>query len=280
MGLEGKIVFACARVVVPPEIALDDAGTKSNMKLSIIVPTEKTPDHLVSRCLRSIGRLCTEHEVITIAGKTLCEARNEGLRHAQGEWVMFVDADDEVLAESIDAIILETQQKVDMYIFGVMTKWGRFGTKWYAMPNGDIRAMNHNLTLRYAWNKIYRRSFLCQHNLLFEIGTEPSEDVIFNLKCMLAKARIRCVDSIGYIYHKRMGSVMFCHIPTLEAARKRENDLWLEYGMPELRWSASALKKNIWYNKWLRGGECRPPIKWRLYHSMITVRRLLRFVGV
>ena len=62
--------------------------------ISAVIPVFKTPLELRRRCLDGLRGL--ECEIIEVDGLPLVEARNEGLRKAKGEWVWFVDADDEV----------------------------------------------------------------------------------------------------------------------------------------------------------------------------------------
>ena len=70
--------------------------------VSVVIPVFKTPLNLRRRCLDSLKGL--DCEIIEVDGLPLAEARNEGLRKAQGEWVWFVDADDEARPEVVRGV--------------------------------------------------------------------------------------------------------------------------------------------------------------------------------
>lgn len=70
--------------------------------ISVIIPVFKTSLELRRRCLDSLKGL--ECEIIEVDGLPLAEARNEGLRKAKGEWVWFVDADDEARPEVVRGV--------------------------------------------------------------------------------------------------------------------------------------------------------------------------------
>ena len=255
--------------------------------LSVVIPVFKTPLPLRRRCLDSLKGL--DCEIIEVDGLPLTEARNEGLRKAKGEWVWFVDADDEARPEVVlhqaKAKDEDEQWKFDVLMFGVRTRWGRFGKRWETIPpelNGemsaaDLETLNDNLLFRYSVNKIYRREFLVKNDIWFESGTEPCEDAIFNLKCVKAGAWWRIVQEVGYVYWKRLGSSLFRYCPTIEKACRRENELWNGTN----GWSEEQIAAKVWDNRWLKGNpEKDPPLKWRARQFALLARRLLRFVGV
>jgi len=258
------------------------------MGISYIVPVFKTPVALRERCRASVrARMASGDEIIEVDNLGLAEARNEGVRRAKGEWIRFVDADDEIT----DSFHVELSAcTADVVLFGVQTRWGEFGKRWKTVPAAfaglldaaRLKTLNDTLLFRFAWNKVYRRTFLVEHGLAFESGSEPSEDVIFNLKCVLADAKWQCLPKVGYIYWKRMGSSLFRYFPQIEDALRRENALWEKIdGCAGCRWEEEQIKRRVWENRWLKGGEeGRSPLAWRIHHFAVWSRRVLRFVGV
>ena len=124
----------------------------------------------------------------------LSDARNYGLDKARGEFIYFMDSDDwiepQLLKENI--AILEGEN-LDVIVFGyiqddedangIICKSTTICPPKRCIQKGEDKLPidTHLLgILGYAWNKIYRKSFLDQNKLIFEKGTSLVEDILFN----------------------------------------------------------------------------------------------------
>jgi len=101
-------------------------------KVTAIVLTGGSPDKkLLERCLKSLS-WC--NEVVKVEGKTgsFADWRNEGARRASGDWLLYVDADEEVTPDLKKEILdfLDTAKKSAYaiprknFIFGKEFKFG------------------------------------------------------------------------------------------------------------------------------------------------------------
>ena len=54
-------------------------------------------------------------------------------------------------------------------------------------------------TLAYVWGKVYRKSFLTDHEIHFS-DLEYGEDKVFNMQCYVCGARYAFLEDRGYVY--------------------------------------------------------------------------------
>lgn len=118
-------------------------------------------------------------------------ARNMGLQHATGEFILFVDADDSIATDYVEQH-LQAIGEADMTQAG----YQRITTE------GDILA-SCLPTCRYTyttpWGRLYKRAFLIENGICFPEGM-IYEDVIFSLNIWGLRPRIVMMPYVGYRY--------------------------------------------------------------------------------
>lgn len=276
------------------------------MNITFVIPTKRTPARLLARCLDSINAVrMPGDEVICVDGHLQSEARNIGIEKASREWIWFVDADDIVTCRpSFDTGLVAGS---DVLLFGLRTQWGGWGRRWDSVPPvlaGRLDAhmiaeLNRSLLLRYPVNKLYRRTFLCENSIRFEVGSEPCEDALFNLSCVLRDARFSSVSIVPYVYMKRWGSSLSRYAQNLRKSLERENALWDEIiakfsnatdataaasttsELNACKWTQENIQTRCLENELMHGGDWRrSSVSAILRRAMTVIRRALRFCGI
>ena len=209
----------------------------NNPKISIIVPVYNVEQYL-PRCIDSIlnqsfadfellliddgskdksGAICDEYAAkdsrIRLFHKKnggVSSARNIGLENARGEWLSFIDGDDEITEGYFN--IRQEHEGVDVII------------KPYSVVNADGRVTCHNneLSILTGKDKIFRYYVQKRNNALWDkiikrktVGTKRfntnvsiGEDFLFFLSVLPNVKSIAFDDTGSYRYFLRQGSAM------------------------------------------------------------------------
>lgn len=148
--------------------------------------------------------------------KGLSGARNTGIRHAQGDYLYFIDSDDSITFDCIEKLVAlaEKYPQVDIVQGSTNSKleWLQLANKHFPEFSDNFKWIRRTMLLRYsipmtAWNKLVRKDLIVKNGLYFEEGL-IHEDEIWNF--MLAKyvhSIAFCCD-ITYIYRENMDGIM------------------------------------------------------------------------
>ena len=134
-------------------------------------------------------------------------ARNQGLLHARGKYVVFWDADDQFHRRALELMCRKMQKtQADICVCGVceFVQGGKmYETDGYLktdlIPDKDpfnkfdLRDTIFNFGSNMVWNKMFRRKFLVSHQLRFQ-EIRQANDTAFVMKAMFAADRITYVD--------------------------------------------------------------------------------------
>ena len=216
--------------------------------ISIIIPVFNTEQYL-SRCVDSLlSQSFTDYELLLIddgstdACGVLCDAyagkdsrvrvfhkenggvssaRNLGLDNARGEWVYFMDSDDELVPDGLQVLVDCISNEVDSVMGGIIE----------IRENGEESAVEGRATLsllkkrailslysgygsvyNYCGNMciwLLRRSVISEHGLRFDPSIAIKEDTLFLMQFICKSHGItRQTTTPIYRYYRRAGSAM------------------------------------------------------------------------
>lgn len=218
---------------------------------SVIVPIYNTPAEYLRTCIKSsISQNCDDVEIILVDDgsedycgeicgeyaknnptikyirqerKGVSVARNVGLMHATGDYIVFLDSDDWIpdgFLADISSKLAE-QGRPDILMYG-------YGSEYRNRKLNRILTYEKSLTLRkdnliYAsigeysgflpydvgniWAKLIKRSVVEKNDITFPTGVIKGEDTIFMLYVYYYSESISFVPTIGYYYRKNDSSV-------------------------------------------------------------------------
>lgn len=217
---------------------------------SIIIPHKDIPD-LLMRCLRSIP-VSEDIQVIVVddnsadadtylerfpelsrpylefirtkTGGGAGYARNVGLEHAKGKWLLFADADDLYVDDMYNIIMAYAESKADMIFFkersvlsdDIHQTINRVGYLNELIDDYLETENDKFIRLRYCapWGKMIRREYVEGHKFHFD-ETEYSNDYFFSVCTGYHAREIEASNHVLYIYTYRENSLagVFCSKP-------------------------------------------------------------------
>lgn len=207
---------------------------------SIIIPHKNTPD-LLRKCLDSVPRrddiqiivvddnsdadkvdfghfpgMGEPHTEVylTKEGRGAGYARNVGLEHAKGKWILFLDSDDffhECVSELMDRCV---DKDADVIFFKVDSinlidgTDGHRGDEYTERVDIAIKNKNYQSVLMYScpWGKIFSFEFLKKHGIKFN-EVRYSNDVVFMAKVAFYSGKYDAVDLTAYCISVSKGTL-------------------------------------------------------------------------
>lgn len=212
------------------------------MRFSVVIPVYNVMEYL-EKCVRSVlDQTCSDYEIVlvddgstddsgtlcdTIAAKTpdkirvihqenggLGAARNTGLEHADGEFLVFLDSDDYIAPNMLEELSKKMDaMPADIYTFGFRTdKNGDTSAVFVdGLPEDRVFTLADTpellLALPNAWTRIYRTKLFLDTGIRY-----PSrvwyEDIRTTTKLFAQAKGIAAVNQPFYYYVIRDGSIM------------------------------------------------------------------------
>ncbi len=186
-------------------IASLDAQTMPQSDIEVLLLDDGSPDDTARR-IEAIAAGRPHYRAFALeASGWPSRPRNVGVREATGEFVLFLDHDDELFPDALRAAYdLGTTAGADV-VNGkeVRTHIARWGITHYTHDSPDVRDEPLRGLLPMTPHKLYRRTFLVDHDVRFpEAPRHLWEDLFFHVEVLRHDPVVALLSSVPF-YHWR-----------------------------------------------------------------------------
>ncbi len=204
-------------------------------KISVIIPVHNS-EHYLPQCLDSlIAQTFGDYEILLMENfssdntyevaegyalkdsriklfkldkKGICNARNEGLKRACGDYIVFMDNDDLASSDHLMALYecVGEGSGCEMGIAPFAGYWdgGKIKPKIYGFGPGVYNGDDKRILFgeRVVWSRIYSRRIIEDNNVRFDESVEAVEDWPFFVEMLLLSGSVSVTDKSCYYYRQ------------------------------------------------------------------------------
>lgn len=183
-------------------------------------------------------------------------ARNVGLKHAKGKWLLFADSDDYYNNDFMNVLDSYKDKEIDVLYFNFEYKDGKTGEEMpplsfqnYYKEYDESKDARDKIVFRIKnpWNKMVSRSYINKYHINFE-EVSNGNDILFSMKVGYYANNILVEKTPLYVYLHNMNSILTSK-ETVEAALCRLihliklNYFYSFIGHPD--WNRSIIRRII-----------------------------------
>lgn len=221
MPVAVSIIVPCYNVAPYLDACLESLVSQTLREIEIICVNDGSTDETPER-LRAWAARDSRITIVNQANAGLSAARNAGMDIAAGEYIGFVDSDDEAEYAMYARLLEEARQHdADVTACGYTAFSGMDGTvleAWSHSPDAGVEKHAREADLHagsvwrrmdaVAWNKLYNRQFLDACGVRFEPSFRKGEDDVFWLMLLPHVNRLAVIPDRLYRYRRqREGSI-------------------------------------------------------------------------
>ena len=228
------------------------------IRYSVIVPFRGSPE-LLRRALASVPSR-EDVEVLAVEdsdGRGAGWARNQALGRAQGEWLVFLDADDFFSADAFALLDRHWADEAEVVYFGIravlsdsLQPSSRQDEKIRSLAKYGPDPVKIDYYCRYCypepWGKMVRRSLVEREGIRFD-ETVCANDYYFSVQCGLKARKVSFDPAVLYVVTEREGSVSRQYFDTPEKLQDRLSVYW----RVQRAFDAAGISLQPFYGLWM-----------------------------
>jgi glycosyltransferase involved in cell wall biosynthesis len=191
--------------------------------LECIIVDDASPDDSILKCDRILEKYdgaIRFHILYHDYNRGLSAARNTGTDAAIGDYIFYLDSDDEIPPDCIEKLVypISNDASIEMVMGNNERRFDGCplppNYKQKRVPEQDLASLKavrnsyfgEKRFFEMAWNKLIKKDFIIQHKLSFEEGL-LYEDLLWTFFVLKHLSRLYVVSDVTYFYYKRPQSI-------------------------------------------------------------------------
>ena len=213
-----SIIIPIYKVEAYLAACLESVRRQTMPDFEVIMVDDGSPDNSAAIC-REFEKMDARFRLIQQENAGVTAARRTGVGHATGEYVVFVDGDDSLPADSLEILLNHMTDEVDMVV--AQPDWNPMAVERRMVSVDEYRRMLIEGSLYLAmWAKLYRRHLFNDFTFAMPREIRAGEDWIANLRLAFHTERnVLLVPDVVYHYRQNEAGVSLTIRRTLEHAR-------------------------------------------------------------
>lgn len=203
-------VYKCEKYIAR---CIESVLTQSYQDFEIILVDDASPDKSFDICCE-YQKKDNRVRAFSFDNAGVSENRNRGIERAKGEYICFLDSDDE-LAEGALRKLIDGISDADIVIGGFTNIYSDRDCP--VIPTGGIYEINEFRTQLFdlykynfinpVWGKLYKADIIKCRNIKFPKDLSLGEDLLFVLDYLKVSSRVRVINESVYKYYRDTGSL-------------------------------------------------------------------------
>ncbi len=188
---------------------LDSVLAQTWTNLEVLVIDDGSRDQSTS-IIAEYAQIDKRVHLISRMHSGVSSTRNTGIQNADGEYLLFVDGDDQIAPDMVEKYVAAFTEKTDI-VLGAIKILETGAPEIVMSPDQGIYSRNEFVKIMcndtrglygFAAGKMYRRSLINCHHLLFSVDMDAQEDLSFALSAYAVAEQIHCIRYAGYFYFR------------------------------------------------------------------------------
>lgn len=183
------------------EKCLDSLINQSYSNIEIIVINDGSTDSSKEMIMKYLKRNVV---VYNMPNQGVSNARNFGIEKANGEYIVFVDADDYVGKLYVESLVTSCDEEIDLVIMGRKDVYKNFISNVYLSEySGNFGKIPSEFFINGfchpVWGKLYKRKIIELNKIKFP-KINISEDSFFNIDYLKCSKNVKLINLQEYFY--------------------------------------------------------------------------------